>query len=52
MYLWNFIAKLLQLCGQFCGIELAVTSASLDDLALFLDGEVAPLEVWSDMLLE
>jgi len=52
MYFWDFKAILLQLCGQFCGVELAVTSASLDDLALLLDGKVAPFEIWSNVLLE
>jgi hypothetical protein len=50
--LGNLEAVLLELLNQFGGVQLAVTSSSLDDLGLLLQCEVLPCEVWSDIFLE
>jgi len=48
----DLIVVLFELLDKLGGIELAVASASLDDLGLLLQCEVLPGEVWSDVLLE
>lgn len=50
--LWDLELVLLELVDQLRGIELAVTSAGLDDLGLLLQREVLPGEVWADVFLE
>lgn len=50
--LWDLELVLLELVDQLRGIELAVTSAGLDDLGLLLQREVLPGEVWTYVFLE
>lgn len=48
----NLIVILLELLDKLGGIQLAVASPSLDNLRLFLQSEVLPGEVGSNVLLE
>lgn len=50
--LWDLNSVLLELLLQLGSIELAVASASLENLGLLVKGEVLPREIRSDILLE
>jgi len=48
----DFEVVLLKLVDELSGVQLAVASASFDDLGLLFQGEVLPGEGGSDVLLE
>jgi hypothetical protein len=52
MNFWHLVLVLLELVDQLRGVELAVASASLDNLGLLLQCEVLPGKVWANVLLE
>jgi len=52
MNFWNLKVILLQLLDQLISIQLAVRSASLDNLGLLIQSKVLPCEVWADVFFE
>lgn len=50
--LWDLEVVLGELLLELGGVEHAVGASGLDDLGLLLEGEVLPLEVWTNVLLE
>ena len=50
--LWDLEVVFGELLLEFGGVEHAVGASGLDDLGLLLEGEVLPLKVWTNVLLE
>jgi hypothetical protein len=50
--LWDLKLVLSELINQLSCVEFAVTSPSLDNLRLFLQSEVLPCKVWTNVFLE
>ena len=50
--LWDLEIVFGELLLEFGGVEHAVGASGLDDLGLLLEGEVLPLKVWTNVLLE